>query len=281
MSVSTRPGSSRPGRSSSHEHAGAPLRGIGEPIWSERSADELVECQRHESLLNVAFAGSADFTLLCPYDTAALEPRGPRRGPPQPSLRPRRGHVVGEPGVPGPRRAGPALSAPLPEPPGFVGRPRVPGRARSAACGSTWHGRRPTPGFSTPRSADAATAVNEIASNSLRHAGGRGVLRMWRTDDAFICEVSDDGRIEDPLVGRIRPDTGGHAGRGLWIVNQLCDLVQVRSGATGTTVRMHFRATTTHADPERSCSWAILLRTRVRLGARGAYPPEQGEGRPR
>ena len=30
-------------------------------------------------------------------------------------------------------------------------------------------------------------------------------------------------------------------GRGLWIANQLCDLVQVRSGAAGTTVRLHAR----------------------------------------
>src|SRR5579863_3843547 len=54
------------------EHGGRPLRGIGEPIWAQRSRDELVECQRHESLLNVAFADSGDFTLLCPYDTSAL-----------------------------------------------------------------------------------------------------------------------------------------------------------------------------------------------------------------
>src|SRR5665213_2055380 len=53
-------------------HDGRRLRGIGEPIWAERSSDELVECQRHESLLNVAFAETGDFTLLCPYDTTAL-----------------------------------------------------------------------------------------------------------------------------------------------------------------------------------------------------------------
>jgi hypothetical protein len=47
------------------------LRGIGEPIWAERSPAELAECERHEALLNVAFADPA-FTLLCPYDTDAL-----------------------------------------------------------------------------------------------------------------------------------------------------------------------------------------------------------------
>ena len=39
----------------------------------------------------------------------------------------------------------------------------------------------------------------------------------------------------DPLAGRERPAGLGDAGRGLWIVNQLCDLVQVRGGV----VRLH------------------------------------------
>src|SRR4051812_16458022 len=34
--------------------SGRPMRGIGEPIWADRSADELVECQCHEALLNMA-----------------------------------------------------------------------------------------------------------------------------------------------------------------------------------------------------------------------------------
>jgi len=54
------------------EHGAGPMRGIGEPIWAERSSEELVECQRHEALLNVAFAESSSFRLMCPYDTTAL-----------------------------------------------------------------------------------------------------------------------------------------------------------------------------------------------------------------
>jgi MEDS: MEthanogen/methylotroph, DcmR Sensory domain len=48
------------------------VRGIGEPIWAGRGSDELVECHRHEALLNVAF-GDPTFWLLCPYDTQALD----------------------------------------------------------------------------------------------------------------------------------------------------------------------------------------------------------------
>ena len=45
---------------------------------------ELAECQRHEALLNVAFADPA-FWLLCPYDTAALGEARRRGSAPQPS----------------------------------------------------------------------------------------------------------------------------------------------------------------------------------------------------
>jgi hypothetical protein len=54
-----------------------------------------------------------------------------------------------------------------------------------------------------------------------------------------ICEISDAGSIADPLVGRENPPVDRLGGRGLWMANQLCDLVQVRSGAFGTVVRLH------------------------------------------
>jgi hypothetical protein len=49
------------------------FRGIGEAIWATRSEDEMTECQRHESLLNLAFAHSQPWRLLCPYDVNALD----------------------------------------------------------------------------------------------------------------------------------------------------------------------------------------------------------------
>jgi anti-sigma regulatory factor (Ser/Thr protein kinase) len=82
-------------------------------------------------------------------------------------------------------------------------------------------------------------AVNELATNSIRYGGGRGTLRMWREGGELMCEVSDGGRIVDPLVGRVRPEVGRSSGRGLWIVNQLCDMVQIRSSPAGTAIRIH------------------------------------------
>src|SRR4029077_7222402 len=96
-------------------------------------------------------------------------------------------------------------------------------------------------GLSRERTADLSLAVNEIATNSLLHGGGSGTLRIWREDDALLCEVRDEGRIEDPLAGRRRPAPDSEGGRGLWLANQFCELVQVRTLPAGSIVRLHMR----------------------------------------
>jgi hypothetical protein len=65
---------------------------------------------------------------------------------------------------------------------------------------------------------------------------------MWRADDVLVCEVRDAGRIADPLIGRRRPAGDWRDGRGMWLVNQACDLVQVRSLPAGNVVRVRVRA---------------------------------------
>ena len=51
-----------------------PRLGIGEPVWPGRTDAELIECRRHESLLNLAFDGGGPWRLLCPYDIRGLAP---------------------------------------------------------------------------------------------------------------------------------------------------------------------------------------------------------------
>ena len=85
-------------------------------------------------------------------------------------------------------------------------------------------------------------AVSEIAANSACHRDGSGTFAVWITDASVICEVRDRGRIEHPLAGRLRPGPDQPGGRGLWLANQLCDLVQIRVTARGSTVRLHQHA---------------------------------------
>ena len=213
-------------------------RGIGEPVWAGRTEAELVECQRHETLLNLAFAGVPAWWLLCPYDTGALGPEvleEARRSHPHVS---ERGVATASPSYRGLEQAAAPFAAPLPEPPG---QPPELGFAEGslAQLRALVSRHAAAAGLDQERTADLVLAVGELSANSLRHGGGRGTLRIWREDGALVCEVRDAGRIEDPLAGRRRPPLDRDGGRGLWLVNQLCDLVQLRTFPSGTVVRVH------------------------------------------
>ncbi len=105
-------------------------------------------------------------------------------------------------------------------------------------------GRASKAGLDDERVDDLVYAVNEVVTNSICHGEGRARVSFW-VDDAdrsVTCEVRDRGWIRDPLAGRIAPHPDRPSGRGLWLVNQLCDLVQLRSSPAGTTVRLHIDA---------------------------------------
>lgn len=217
---------------------GQRVRGIGEPIWADRSPDEIIECQRHESLLNVAFADSPGWWLLCPYDIGELGPEvvdEARRSHPflwqngahTESLIYRDLESAAAPfDVPLPVAPSSAKKIPLELSTLYLLRDTV---ARAAS----------THGLDEGRSSDLVLSVNELAGNSLRHGGGAGTLRIWSQGRALICEIEDTGHIDKPLVGRERPATDQERGFGLWLVNQMCDLVQVRTFKTGSVVRLH------------------------------------------
>ena len=96
-----------------------------------------------------------------------------------------------------------------------------------------------TAGLTEGRANDLVLAVSEVAANTLRHTQSAGTLTMWRHSGEVVCEVQDEGTITDPLAGQRRPGPDATGGHGLWLVYQVCDLVEVRSDATGTTIRMH------------------------------------------
>lgn len=94
-------------------------------------------------------------------------------------------------------------------------------------------------GLSESRIVDLVLAVSEIAANTVRHAKSAGNLQIWHSKNEIVCEMRDKGHISDPLAGTRPPDAEALGGHGLWLVNQVCDQVEIRSGAGGTMIRLH------------------------------------------
>jgi anti-sigma regulatory factor (Ser/Thr protein kinase) len=217
---------------------GKGLRGIGEPIWAERTEEQLIECQRHESLLNVAFAGGRPWQLLCPYDTSRLGTAVIDEA--------RRSHEYvtqsGGSTVSAEFRGVDASAAPFDA---QLAEPARPGRTATFDREGLLDLRRKVARFATSaglgagRATELVTAVNEVATNSLQHGGGDGTLRMWRSERAVVCEIRDAGIYRRALGDRERPGERPGDPRGLWLANQLCDLVQIRTLSEGTVVRLH------------------------------------------
>ena len=225
-------------REFANANAGRRLRGIGEPIFPERSAAELVECQRHESLLNLAFADTPCFRLMCPYDVDAMgadvieeaersHPHVVEDGVERNSTCYRGEDAIAEP-----------FDAPLPEPGGEPEEVEFDVESLRPARDLVAH-RAAEAGISRTKAEDLVLAVHELLTNTLRHAGGTGHLAVWADNGSLLCEVRDAGRIGDPLAGRRLAPPGQVGGHGLWIATQLCDLVQVRSTDAGNVVRIH------------------------------------------
>jgi anti-sigma regulatory factor (Ser/Thr protein kinase) len=208
---------------------------VHEPTWPTRSAEELREVFRHEALLNLALAG-AQVSILCPYDTrlggaviACAEQthpaviHGSRREPSSSFIA---GAIPGECDLP--------LHPPPADAEMLEYRDELAGVRRFAAQ------RARLAGLAPDRVADLVSAVSELAANTLSHTTGLGTLSMWVTGGEVICQVEDTGQITDPLAGTARRDPvapGG--GRGLWVVHQVCDLAEIRTGPAGTTIRVH------------------------------------------
>lgn len=222
-------------RAFASEHEGRRVRVVCELAWTGRSAPELDEVARYETMANLAF-GAMSMTMLCPYDVAGLpssaitvacgsHPRLRQGG----SERDNREY------------RGPANVQVGSDPPLLV-----PSGARAL---SYQHDLRPVralvaseaarAGLSSSRSTDLVIAASEVAANTLKHTRGAGLVRIWVTAREILCQFDDSGHITDPLAGYGRPAHDEPGGQGLWLVNQVCDLAEMRTSPRGTTIRLH------------------------------------------
>ena len=211
-------------------------RVIAESIWPGRDEVETTECLRQEALINHALAVEA-VSLLCPFDVAHLDAvviAGAEMTHPR---------LIDEAGI----RDSEHYRDPLVVARGESWPQREP---REPICaldfdGDLWALRHSLAelemlGELDPgRLEDLIFSVNEAASNAVAHGDGTCQARVWRDGGRVVSEVVTASSIGDPLAGLRRPDPGATGGRGLWLIDELCDLVEVRSGPEGTSVRMH------------------------------------------
>ncbi|WP_231515492.1 anti-sigma factor RsbA family regulatory protein [Herbidospora cretacea] len=233
------PGRIIPGvlRAFADRHPQGRVRIIGEPIWADRDATEYPACAQHEALINLAFAGR-EVSILCPYDVEGLQARVLEDAlRTHPVVLDADGERHSDSYAPQSVVADYNLPLPDPQQPAAVLEfdAATLGRARPLAAQQAI-----LAGLDEERALDLELAVAEITANSIVHGGGTGRLRMWHEDAHVVFDVSDNGHITDPLVGRqpVAPHVPG--GRGMLLLNQLADLVRVHTGPSGTTVRAYF-----------------------------------------
>jgi anti-sigma regulatory factor (Ser/Thr protein kinase) len=221
-------------------HPGRDIWCVQQAAWPSRPWEELWEVLRHEALLNIALAG-APVRVLCPYDADLPREFISCAEATHPVISP------GGPWQPNPRYDGGARDVipaecdrPLPAPP--AGARMLPYADDLSSVRHAVSLFAQASGLRRDRAADLVIAVGELAANTVAHANGPGTLTVWAAGGDIICQVSDRGYITDPLAGRLRPGPAAdRGGRGLWLVHQLCDLVQLRTGPRGTLVRVHMR----------------------------------------
>ncbi len=223
-------------------HPGRPVRIIGEPIWPSRSPMEYPACVQHEALINAAFAGR-EASILCPYDVAGLAPQvvedAYRTHPVVATPVARKVSTrYGDPVA-----VARSFNLPLPDPPPDAATATIElsglAKVRTFVTEAA-----ESAGLGLDRTADLTIAVNELATNTAAHTTpGTGTVAIWTEDGSLVCHVRDGGHITAPLAGRVPPPSSSYGGRGLILVNQLCDFVRVHTRPGATTIRLHMRLT--------------------------------------
>ena len=220
------------------DHPGVRIRVLAEPGWDCGTPAEVLEWTRYESIVNQTFA-DIDAVVLCLYDQRNTDPTildGAVCTHPE---------LVGDSG---PR----ANDAYLDPPTVYAAVDRqplspVPPDARTMAVDDIdlcalrafVGGHAEDHGISPARLHDLLVATTEVATNAIRHGLPPVTCRTWADGDDLVVDVTDGGHWQpEGLPGFLPPNPLIRAGFGLWGVRMLCPLVQLRTGPTGTDIRL-------------------------------------------
>lgn len=222
-------------RAFADSYHGRAVRCVIEALWDGRTAEQRRETVRHDALLNQAFLGLPVF-ILCAYDAALAGAAAAELTHP---VLIRDGTRCASNGYDAGRVFPEGYDEPLEPVPGGAAPLNYGQNLRAVRAFASEHAR--SAGMAVGRIRDLIIAVGELVANTYRHTGAGGVLSVWVAGEELICQVRDSGHIGDPLAGRHPPAPGDSGGMGLWVVHQLCDLVEIRTGPGDTCIRLHMR----------------------------------------
>ena len=84
---------------------------------------------------------------------------------------------------------------------------------------------------------DFVIAVNEIATNAVRHGSPDATLRLWVDGRAGLAEIRDHGHWPEAMAPTSLPRRAAeHGGMGLEVARMVCDGLQIKATAAGTAV---------------------------------------------
>jgi anti-sigma regulatory factor (Ser/Thr protein kinase) len=222
-------------RAFADSHHGRAVRCVIEALWDGRTVAQHRETVRHEALVNRAFRG-LPVGILCAYDAAVAGAAAAELTHP---LLIRDGTRCASTGYDAGRVFPPGYDEPVEPVPAAAATLDYGHDLRAVRAFAAKHAR--SAGLAAERIRDLIIAVGELIANTYRHTRGGGVLSVWVAGEELICQVRDSGHIADPLAGRHPPPAGGAGGMGLWVVHQLCDLVEIRTRPGDTRIRLHMR----------------------------------------
>ena len=208
---------------------------VCESLWPGRLPDEVPVVVRQEALINRVFAGYPT-TILCPYDADAL--------PTELLALANRTHPMVVDG----RTRLPCAGYAEPERVVEVFNERAPDHSPAAVEVAYDEGTLPLVqalvgdygarvGLPAQRIADLLAALGEVAGSALPEQG-EGTVRVTGGEDRLVCEVRTPGRFDDLLAGLRRPADDTPRGRGIYVANLLCDLVETHTHDDSSSTRL-------------------------------------------
>jgi hypothetical protein len=213
------------------------VRILAEPVWAGRSGREIAAWARMESALNVTLAPTS-ISMICPYDARSLDDDilADARST-HPAL------IAGVDSGPSPQYADPAAfvrsrePGPLADPPADAAAFRFDGDLRALRRFIT--NRAAEYGVVGDRADMLVLAVSEVGAYLKGRPPGGAMVRTWEQPGAIVCDFRQPGgSIGDPFLGLRPAQLEPGDGDGLWLTNQICDWMEIRSGADGCTIQL-------------------------------------------